>query len=109
MLVPEEETLQEECLDGDTMAEDEVCFCSDAGVSSTAALPKPIPIPAPVRASICYQKAVKGHGTRTSSRPPGLPKSFRPIFPMLCARHWCCLLPSPECRGPISRGMRTHW
>ena len=64
MLVPEEETPREEGLDGDTMTKDKVCFHSDAGVSSTAASPEPIPIPAPVRASIHYQKAVKGHGTK---------------------------------------------
>ena len=61
---PVEETPLEENLDGDTMTEDEVCFRSDAGVSSTAASPKPIPIPAPVRASMCNQKAVKGRGTK---------------------------------------------
>ena len=64
MLVPEEETPQKEGLDSDTMTEDEVCFRSDAGVSSTVASPEPIPIPALVRASVHYQKAVKGHGTK---------------------------------------------
>ena len=64
MLVPEEEAPQKEGLDGDTMTEDEVCFCSDVGVSSTAASPEPIPIPALVRASVHYQKAVKGCGTK---------------------------------------------
>ena len=64
MLVPEEEVPQEEDLDGDTMVEDEGSFCSDAGVSSTVVSPKPIPIPAPVRASVHYQKAVKGRGTK---------------------------------------------
>ena len=63
-MVPLEETPLEENLDGDAMAEDEVCFCSDVGVSSTAASPEPILIPAPVRASVCNQKAVKGHGTK---------------------------------------------
>ena len=63
MLVPEEETPQEE--DGSTMVEDEGSFCSDAGVSSTVVLPEliPIPIPAPVRASVHTQQAVKGCGT----------------------------------------------
>ena len=64
MLVPEEEAPQEEVLNGDTMVEDEGSFCSDAGVSSTAVLPEPIPILAPVRASVCTQKAVKGCGTK---------------------------------------------
>ena len=32
--------------------------------SSTAVLPKPIPIPAPVRASVHTQQAVKGCGTK---------------------------------------------
>ena len=63
-MVPEEESPQEEGFDCDTMTKDEVCFCSDAGVSSTAASPKPIPIPAPVRASVRNQKAVKGCGTK---------------------------------------------
>ena len=63
-MVPVEEVPQEEDLDGDAMAEDKVCFHSDAGVSSTAALPEPIPIPAPVRASVYNQKAVKGRGTK---------------------------------------------
>ena len=55
---------QEEDLDGDAMVEDEENSRSDAGVSSTAVSPEPIPIPAPVRASIRYQKAIKGHGTK---------------------------------------------
>ena len=59
-----EEAPQEEDLDGDAMAEDEVDSRSDAGISSTAVSPEPIPIPALVRASIRYQKAVKGHGTK---------------------------------------------
>ena len=63
-MVPEEEAPQEEDLNGDAMVEDEGSFCSDAGVSSTAVLPKPIPIPAPVRASMHYQKAVRGRGTK---------------------------------------------
>ena len=61
-MVPEEETPPEE--DGNATVEDKGSFCSDAGVSSTAVLPKPIPIPAPVRASVCNQKAVKGCGTK---------------------------------------------
>ena len=63
-MVPEEEAPLEEGLDHDAMAEDEVNFCSDAEVSSIVASPKPIPIPAPVRASMRNQKAVKGHGTK---------------------------------------------
>ena len=64
MLVPEEEVPQEEDLDGDAMVEVEGGFRSDAGVSSTAVSPEPIPIPAPMRASVRYQKAVKGCGTK---------------------------------------------
>ena len=63
-MIPVEESPQEENLDGDTMIEDEGSFRSNAGVSSTAVSPKPIPIPAPVRDSVCFQKAVKGRGTK---------------------------------------------
>ena len=64
MLVPKEEAPREEDLNGDTMVEDEGSFHSDAGVSSTVVSPEPILIPAPVRASVCNQKAVKGCGTK---------------------------------------------
>ena len=64
MLVPEEETPQEEDLNGDAMIEDKGSFHSDAGVSSTVVSPEPIPIPTPTRASVHYQKAVKGRGTK---------------------------------------------
>ena len=63
-MVPVEETPPEEDLDGDVMIEDEGGFCSDAGVSSTAVSPEPILILAPVRDSVCFQKAVKGCGTK---------------------------------------------
>ena len=63
-MIPVEESPQEEGLNGDTMIKDEGGFRSDAGVSSTAVSPKPIPIPAPVRDSVRFQKAVKGHGTK---------------------------------------------
>ena len=49
-MVPVEEAPQEE--DGSTMVEDKGSFRSDAGVSSTAASPELIPIPAPVRANM---------------------------------------------------------
>ena len=63
-MVPVEESPQEEDLDGDAMIEDEGSFCSNAGVSSTVVSPEPIPILAPVRDSVHFQKAVKGHGTK---------------------------------------------
>ena len=63
-MVPVEEEPQEDDLDGDAMVEDEGSFCSNAGVSSTAVSPEPIPILAPVRDSVCFQKAVKGRGTK---------------------------------------------
>ena len=63
-MVPVEESPQEEDLDGDAMVEDEGSFRSNAGVSSTVVLPEPIPILAPVRDSVRFQKAVKGRGTK---------------------------------------------
>ena len=64
VLVPVEELPQGEDLDGDVMIEDEGGFRSDAGVSSTTVSPKPILVPAPVRDSVHFQKAVKGCGTK---------------------------------------------
>ena len=63
-MVPVEESPQEEGLDGDAMIKDEGGFRSDVGVSSTAVSPEPIPILAPVRDSVRFQKAVKGRGTK---------------------------------------------
>ena len=63
-MVPEEEALPEDDLDGSVMAEDKEISHSDVGVSSTAVSLEPIPIPAPVRASIHTQQVVKGRGTK---------------------------------------------
>ena len=63
-MVPVEELPQEEDLDGDTMVEDKGSFRGNAGVPSTAVSPEPILIPAPVRDSVCFQKAIKGRGTK---------------------------------------------
>ena len=63
-MVPEEEVPQEDDVNGSAMAEDDKGFHSDAGIFSTAVSPEPIPIPAPVRASVHNQQAVKGHGTK---------------------------------------------
>ena len=63
-MVPVEEAPQEEDFNGDAMIEDKGNFRSDVGVSSTAVSPKPIPIPAPVRDSVRFQKAAKGRGTK---------------------------------------------
>ena len=63
-MVPVEESPQEDDLDGDAMVKDKGSFCSNAGVSSTAVSPEPILIPAPVRDSVRFQKAVKGCGTK---------------------------------------------
>ena len=63
-MVTVEETPQEEDLNGDAMIEDKGGFRSDAGLSSTVVSPEPIPILAPVRDSVCFQKPVKGRGTK---------------------------------------------
>ena len=63
-MVPEEEAPQEDNVDGSAMAEDDEGFHSDVGVSSTVVSPKPILVPAPVRASVHTQRAVKGCGTK---------------------------------------------
>ena len=90
-MVPVEESPQEEDLDGDAMIEDEGGFRSDAGVSSTAVSPEPIPILAPVRASVHNQKAVKGCGTKDCPYDldfaPSVHRS-RGIPPESCRDHW---------------------
>ena len=63
-MVPEEEALPEEDLDGSAMAEDVESSHSDVGVSSTVVSLEPILTPAPVRASVCTQQVVKGRGTK---------------------------------------------
>ena len=63
-MVPVEELPQEEDLDGDAMVEDEGSFRSNAGVSYSVVSPEPIPVLAPVRDSVHFQKAVKGRGTK---------------------------------------------
>ena len=87
-MVPVEESPQEEDLDGDAMIEDEGSFCSNAGVSSTVVSPEPIPILAPVRDSVHFQKAVKGHGTKDC--PYDL--DFTPSV------HRSCGIPPESCR-----------
>ena len=64
MLVLEEEAPQEGGLDGSAMIEDKVSLRSDVAVSSTVVSPELIPIPAPVRASVHTQQALKGCGTK---------------------------------------------
>ena len=63
-MVPKEEAPQEENLNSSTMVEDEGSFHSDVGVSSTVVSLEPIPIPAPVRASVHTQRAVEGLGLK---------------------------------------------
>ena len=70
------------------MIKDEGSFCSNAGVSSTAVSPKPIPIPAPVRDSVRFQRAVKGCGTKDC--PYDL--DFTPSV------HRSCGIPPESCR-----------
>ena len=59
-----EEVPQEDDVDGSVMAEDNRGFCGNDAVSSIAASPELILIPAPVRTSMHNQQAVKGHGTK---------------------------------------------
>ena len=105
-MVPVEEMSQEEDLNGDAMIEDKGGFHSDAGVSSTAVSPKPIPIPAPVRDSVRFQKAVKGRGTKDCPydldfslpvcRSRGIPpesRRDRRIHQSLSARFSPCYVP----------------
>ena len=64
-MVPAEEAPREDDIDGDAMAEDnKEGYPSDAGMSSTMVSPEPILIPAPMQATMCTQKAIKGRGTK---------------------------------------------
>ena len=76
-MVPEEEAPQEDDINDSAMAKDNEGFCSDADVSSTAASPKLILIPAPVRASMHNQKAVKGRGTKDHPYKLGFAPAIR--------------------------------
>ena len=63
-MVSEEEGPQEENVNGSPAVEDTNGSNGVTAVSSTAVSPEPILIPAPVRASVCMQRAMKGHGTK---------------------------------------------
>ena len=90
-MVPVEESLQEEDLDGDAMIEDEGGFRSDAGVSSTVVSPEPILVLAPVRDSVHFQKTVKGRGTKDCPYDldfaPSVCRS-RGVLPESCRDRW---------------------
>ena len=63
-MILEEEGPSGENINGSVITDDDKVILVDTAVSSTAVSPEPTPIPAPVRASVCNQQAVKGRGTK---------------------------------------------
>ena len=86
-MVPEDIEPSEEGANYSVIAKDDNVTPVNTAVSSTVVSPEPIPIPAPVRACMCYQQAIKGRGTK--EQPYEL--DFTPTT------HRSCVVPSRAC------------